>query len=149
MKRIYFLAIGIWLLLAVVANINGIARVYGYGRFMPELTAHQISCLTGGIAFAIVMYLFFRFTKAEFSRMDLFLIGSMWLAMTIAFEFLFGHYVIGHPWEKLLADYHLFQGRLWILILLWTWMGPLLMGSLASGDLSLLGIGIGKAAEVS
>ncbi|OYT42845.1 hypothetical protein B6U90_07685 [Thermoplasmatales archaeon ex4484_6] len=149
MKTIYLQALGIWLLFAVVANINGIIRNLGYGPFMPELTAHQLSCLTGAVAFGTVMFLFFRLTKAEFSRMDLFLIGSMWLAMTICFEFLFGHYVIGHSWDRLLADYNLLKGRLWVLILLWTWLGPLIMGSLASGDLSLLGAGANRVTEVS
>jgi len=39
-------------------------------------------------------------------------IGLVWLAMTVAFEFLFGDYVAGHSWDRLLHDYNLFAGRL-------------------------------------
>jgi hypothetical protein len=29
---------------------------------------------------------------------------------TVAFELTFGHYVMGHPWSRLLADYNLLAG---------------------------------------
>jgi hypothetical protein len=29
------------------------------------------------------------------------------------FEFLVGHYVMGHPWSRLLHDYNILAGRLW------------------------------------
>jgi hypothetical protein len=137
MKWIYLQALGIWVLLAVVAIINGSLRNYTYGKYLSDLTAHQLSCLTGFVLFALVYYIFFKFTKAEYSKLDFFLIGSMWIVMTILFEFVFGHYVIGHSWEKLFADCNIFKGRLWILILLWTWLGPLIIGSVIKGYLNI------------
>ena len=38
----------------------------------------------------------------------------LWLGMTLAFEFLFGHYIAGKSWSLLLADYNLAAGRLWV-----------------------------------
>jgi len=52
----------------------------------------------------------------------------MWTAMTVCFEFGFFHFVAGVPWEKLLADYNLFAGRLWVLVLLTTLGGPAMIG---------------------
>ena len=52
------------------------------------------------------------------------IVGVLWLALTVAFEFLFGHYIAGHPWARLLHDYNLIRGRLWILVLLWTALAP-------------------------
>jgi hypothetical protein len=46
-------------------------------------------------------------------------VGLIWLVMTVAFEFVFGHYVAGHSWERLLYDYDLPAGRLWSLVLAW------------------------------
>lgn len=43
--------------------------------------------------------------------------GSLARHETIAFEFLFGHYVDGASWQELLADYNLFAGRLWPIVL--------------------------------
>ena len=53
-------------------------------------------------------------------------IGGLWLIMTVLFEFIFGHYVMGHAWETLLRDYNLFKGRVWLLVLVWTAVAPYL-----------------------
>lgn len=50
--------------------------------------------------------------------------GILWLAMTVAFEFLFFHYVTGHSWSELLANYDLAAGRLWVLLLAWIAVAP-------------------------
>ena len=47
------------------------------------------------------------------------------VALTVAFEFLAGHYVFGNSWERLIADYDVFRGRIWILVLLMNLLAPL------------------------
>lgn len=42
----------------------------------------------------------------------------------MAFEFLFFHYVGGHAWEELLANYNIARGRLWPVVLLWVAVAP-------------------------
>jgi apolipoprotein N-acyltransferase len=44
--------------------------------------------------------------------------------MTVIFEFGFGHYVAGHSWSHLLADYNLLAGRVWFLFLIWIALLP-------------------------
>ena len=51
-------------------------------------------------------------------------LGVLWLVMTVTFEFSFGHWVAGHSWSRLLADYDLAAGRVWILFLLWITLLP-------------------------
>ena len=51
-------------------------------------------------------------------------VGFIWLVLTIAFEFLFGHYEAGASWETLTAEYNLLRGRLWPLVLLATFLAP-------------------------
>jgi hypothetical protein len=41
----------------------------------------------------------------------------LWLGLTLAFEFLVGHYAFGTSWNELLADYDILNGRLWLLVL--------------------------------
>jgi len=55
----------------------------------------------------------------------LFKLGVFWTMATMGFEFLFGHYVMGLAWESFWADYNIFQGRSWPLVLIVTWWGPL------------------------
>ena len=52
------------------------------------------------------------------------LIGFFWLTLTLCFEFLAGHYLFGAPREVLLADYNIFQGRIWIAVLLTLLLAP-------------------------
>ncbi|MEQ1759383.1 MAG: hypothetical protein ABL986_13765 [Vicinamibacterales bacterium] len=48
------------------------------------------------------------------------------VAMTMTFEFLGGHYLFKQPWERLLADYNLSAGRIWVVVLIATLLAPLL-----------------------
>ena len=48
----------------------------------------------------------------------------MWLALTVSFEFLGGHFLFGQPWQRLLADYDLLDGRVWVLVLVVTALAP-------------------------
>ena len=75
----------------------------------------------------IVIYFFIK--KSSITRMkELISIGLLWFFLTIAFEFIFGHYVMNHTWEKLFADYNFLKGRLWILVLLNNLIAPLVCG---------------------
>jgi hypothetical protein len=42
----------------------------------------------------------------------------------VAFEFLFFHFVGGHSWSELLANYNIFAGRVWVVVLLWVAAAP-------------------------
>lgn len=50
------------------------------------------------------------------------------IRVAIAVEFGFGQFVMGHSWSTLLHDYNVFAGRIWILVLLTTLLGPWLLG---------------------
>ena len=112
-----------WFVLLVAAMVNGALRDFTYGKHLPELLAHQLSCLSGIILFGVVFYQFVcRWPPA--SARQVLSIGLFWMSLTVAFEFLFFHYVAGHPWPELLANYDVTSGRLWPLILLWVAFGP-------------------------
>ena len=53
------------------------------------------------------------------------LLGIAWVALSVAFEFLAGHYVFGNSWERLFADYNVFRGRIWIMVLVANLFAPL------------------------
>jgi len=125
-----------WLVLAVIAIANGSLRQFVYGRYVSELAAHQISTLTGILLTGAAGWVMNLLWPIESVRQAL-TIGIAWLAMTIAFEFGFGHYVAGHSWSRLFADYDLFAGRLWPLFLVWIAAMPwvlLRFGSHATGQ---------------
>ena len=112
-----------WIGLVVIAIINGVLREKGYSHFINELAAHQISTVTGLIFFSVYVFSLTRIWRIGSSGQAL-AIGGIWLALTIAFEFIFGHYVMGHAWSRLIHDYNVLKGRLWVLVPVWTAIAP-------------------------
>lgn len=115
--RKIWLALFMWVWLAIIAIINGIIRNSLYKGSIGELAAHQVSSLSYLFLAFFSVYSFIRKTKGMYSKKESILLGLSWASMTIAFEFIFGHYVAGNSWEILLHDYNLFEGRLWVLVL--------------------------------
>lgn len=113
----------VWFLLAIVAITNGIVRQSTYGKAVSELAAHQISTITAILASGAVVWVAHRAWPIE-SATQAWSIGVCWLIMTVAFEFGFGHYVAGHSWARLLADYNITNGRVWSLFLVWVAVMP-------------------------
>jgi hypothetical protein len=52
-------------------------------------------------------------------------VGTLWLALTLTFEFVVGHYGFRKPWADLLADYDVRRGRIWVVVLVVTLLAPL------------------------
>jgi hypothetical protein len=123
---IYTLA---WFGLMIVAILNGTLRTFGFAKVMPELRAHQLSCFTGILFIGLAVWLLGK-KWAIGSKSEAILIGFIWLIMTILFEFGFGHFVMKHPWSRLLHDYRIDEGRLWILVLIWTAIVPFVVYSM-------------------
>lgn len=107
-----------WLPMVPIAIFNGAMRQGWYGHHMTELTAHRVSTVTGLVLLGSYIWLILRRWPPSGPAQAL-AIGLAGITLTLSFEFLFGHYVAGHSWARLLADYDLSAGRVWVLIPLW------------------------------
>lgn len=114
-----------WIPMVFVGIANGVLRETTYGKHVSELHAHQISTFTGILFFSLYIGTLTYFWPFQSSQQAL-LIGGIWLLLTIAFEFIFGHFIAGHSWSRLLSDYNLLAGRVWILVLIWIAIAPFL-----------------------
>jgi hypothetical protein len=123
--RIIFIYMVGWFGMVILSIVNGIIREKAYGQSMSELSAHQLSTLIAIIFFGLYIFTMTGIFKIQSAKQAL-VIGGIWLIMTIIFEFVFGHYVAGHSWSKLLSDYHILDGRVWILVLIWIFVAPYL-----------------------
>ena len=119
-----------WIALAVLMVINGIARE-GLLAGVDPLSAHQISSIAGVAIILLASLLLVPWIGADSTSRQLSL-GLAWVVWTVVFEFAFGHWVAGHSWHTLLADYDLSSGRLWSLVLFATAISPWLAGRLLS-----------------
>jgi hypothetical protein len=120
-----------WLILAAAGVANGVLREATYGRQVSNLAAHQLSTVTGIFLTGGVVWALNRFWPIR-SANEAWIIGVCWLLMTVIFEFGFGHYVAGHSWARLLADYNLAGGRVWPLFLAWITVLPYVTWRLAN-----------------
>ena len=118
--------IAAWFGLMILAIINGSIRHYLIEPKIIELRAHQISCFTGILLFWGFTLMVNKFYPIQ-SSTQAWTISVLWLIMTVIFEFGFGHYIMKNPWSKLLADYNLLKGRLWVLVLIYTTISPYLV----------------------
>ena len=132
---IFLYAFGVWVIFGILVIINGVIRNKVYATKIGEYPGHVVSTIIAICFIVVGTYLFLRFMKIDYSSVALLLIGGFWVILTVLFEFIFGHYVIGNPWQKLLADYNILKGRLWSLFLLAELISPLLIGLLLKGSM--------------
>ena len=125
MGTVILKALIVWFVMMVLAVLNGIVRNSLYEPYIGEQPAHVVSTITlcaliMALAWVTSPWIAPGTTRAAFG------VGLLWLSLTVAFEFLAGHYIFGHSWGKLLADYDLTPGRVWILVLVTTLLAPAL-----------------------
>jgi hypothetical protein len=113
----------IWCALLIVASINGGLREavlvprMGRGSAQAVSTLMLSACICG-LGWLTLSWIGPRTLKHAWT------IGIIWVSLTLAFEFLAGHYLFGRPWEELRADYDVRGGRIWVLVLVVTLLTP-------------------------
>jgi hypothetical protein len=126
-RTAYFLALATWFAFLITAMILGTAREALFTGRLGEYPAHVVGTLLFIVMVLLIMGNFVHRVGHLMRPHDLWLIGLMWMMMTVCFEFLFFHFVAGVPLETLLAEYNLLAGRLWLLVLLTLLCGPRLL----------------------
>jgi hypothetical protein len=114
----YTLALGLWLGMLVIAVSNGyLANAYVTPR-MGDYGTHVYKTLTFIPFIFVFAWLYAWQTRSDLWLTSALFVSCFWVGLTVLFEFVFGHYVLGNSWEVLLADYRIWQGRLWSLVLI-------------------------------
>lgn len=113
----------LWLPMVLIAVANGALREAWVRKHVGELPAHQISTAMLVLFFGAYIWTVIRLWPPA-SAGDALAIGLLWLGLTLAFEFLFGHFAAGHPWRRLLQDYNLLAGRVWAVVPIWVAVAP-------------------------
>ena len=114
----------VWFGLLVVAILNGALREATLVPRLGNEAAHAVSSITLSLAILIVVYLVIPWIRPA-TLHQAGAVGVGWLCLTLLFEFGFGHYLRGRPWQELLADYNVVRGRIWVLVLVTTALAPL------------------------
>jgi hypothetical protein len=115
-----------WLVFVVLAMLNGGLRQTLLVPRIGERAGHVVSTLLLSALVLAAAWPLLRWIRPATVR-DAWLIGALWLLLTVAFEFLAGHYLFGSPWGELAAAYDIWDGQIWILVLVTTLIAPVLV----------------------
>lgn len=106
-----------------VAILNGLVRDELLTPSMGGSWALAVSGLTLSCLVLIVAYLLIPFIGIV--RAGAYpLIGLLWAMLTLAFEYLFGHYVVGKTWHEIGQIFNLANGDLFIVVVIVTAFSP-------------------------
>lgn len=114
----------VWFTLMGAETVHGILRRVLLEPVVGDFRARQISVFTGSFVILAVVYLFVPWLRARSTR-SLFLIGLVWLALTLTFEVLLGRFM-QLSWERILSNYNLARGGLMPIGLLVLLFAPLI-----------------------
>ncbi|MEF3692534.1 MAG: hypothetical protein V3574_05780 [Candidatus Moraniibacteriota bacterium] len=131
MKSINLKIIAFWFALLGLALINATIRETTYKPLLePHIGfwAHQLSSLTGMGLFFGAIYFFIKKSRYKYSKRELLVMGSVWTAMTIAFEIFMNIFIRHLSLAEVLATYYFWRGETWIFVLLSILWAPLLVG---------------------
>jgi hypothetical protein len=122
-------ALAVWLVLPVIAVLNGALReaalVLILGRAAAEVAS--VAILLAAV-YAVVFLFLVR--QPPLDRVVLWTIGVCWGVLTVAFEVVFFGLAMGVPLEELLAAYNIAEGELWPLVVLGVVLAPPAVGAL-------------------
>jgi hypothetical protein len=119
--------LGLWVLLLVIAVLIGMLRE----NYLEPLVGTAAASPLGGVLVALTIFVATLIAVRALGVSTpgrAWLVGGLWLALTVAFQFLFGHFLLGQSWARLLAAYHPGHGSLWLLVVVTTLCAPFLAG---------------------
>lgn len=128
---LFFKASAIWIIIVLLAIGNGIFRESILVPAMGQNAALPISGISLSCIVFIVTYLAFPFFAKQ-NTQAYFLIGLQWVLMTLLFEFVFGHYVIGKPWPIIFQVFNIMKGDLFVIVLLTCLISPPIVAKIKS-----------------
>jgi len=116
-------ALAVWLGLCALAIANGTLRQFLLIPQWGAYAGHVLSSISLSLLILASTWLGIRWIGPT-TPAAAWGVGLTWLAATVAFEFLAGHYLFGNSWSKLLSDYDVLRGRIWAVVLLTTLVAP-------------------------
>ena len=125
-RHIFRIAVALWLLQLLAAVSLGALRQFLFTPILGDTAARA----AGSLALcAVIWAIAVRFVRRHPGPLSQRLgVGLLWCALTLAFEFLAGHYLFGAPWLTLLADWDMAAGHLWPLVPAMCPLAPVLAG---------------------
>lgn len=114
--------LGTWLLLAVLMPLNGALREFALKRVLDAPAAELLSAALGIAIILLVTGAVFRIAASTPDR-ALWQMSLLLVTLTIKYEIVVG-VLGGQTWSEMLANYAIWRGRPWPLVLLTLGLTP-------------------------
>lgn len=123
--------LGSWFTMCLLMIANGAVREAVFVGAMGRAAADIASATLGAAIILLGTRLLFRPLAGQATR-QLLRVSAWFVCLTVAFEFSFGHYVDKKSWDELFANYAIWNGRLWPVLLVLLALTPFIWGRWAS-----------------
>ena len=129
MPKVVIKSLAVWLLIFVAAVLNGVIR----DKLLTPLIGSSVSLPLSGIILSVLVLVITYLCVQFFGEVKIetyFFIGLFWVLLTLIFEYLFGHYIVGKPWQEINQVFNIFKGDLFIIVLIVSAVSPWLTAKL-------------------
>ncbi|MBL0035948.1 MAG: hypothetical protein IPP26_09305 [Flavobacteriales bacterium] len=116
-------AILIWFVLMVGAIANGAVRIKLIIPFTGEPIGHVISTALLCVLILVITWAMIGWI-GPLTDQQARGIGTVWLLLTLGFEFGAGALISHRTWPEMLADYNVLNGRVWVVVPIITFLAP-------------------------
>ena len=124
--RLFFNSLLVWVIIAIFAIVNGVFRENILAPVLGKTLALPISGLSLSIIIFVVTSLAFSLINGN-DKLTYILIGLQWVFLTLMFELVFGHFVVGKSWADIFAVFNIVKGDLFLVVLATSLVSPLLV----------------------
>lgn len=131
--RMWSGALGIWLLFAVAAPLNGglrdfvLSPLLGEGVALP-LSGLLLATIIGGLTYVLLSRI------GTIAVGDAWRIGGVWLVLTLGFEFGMGLLLLDQSFAEILEVFRVSEGNLYLLVLMTVAIAPRLTLALRKSE---------------
>lgn len=116
-------AIGIWLVILIMAIVNAAVRE----KLLLPAVGYEFALPASGLLLSVMIFLIAFISIPLFSSAgskEFIMVGVVWFALTLSFEFLFGYFVSGESWLEIVKVFDVRKGNLFLVALLVTLVAP-------------------------
>ena len=118
-----FKSVGIWALFVVIALLNATLREQLLSPMIGQWLALPLSGILLSALIFLMTLIMVPFLDVN-DALGFWLVGALWLLLTLVFEFCVDLYVVGKTWESLLEVFNVLEGDLFAMVLITTAVSP-------------------------
>ncbi len=117
--------LAIWLLIILAESVHGLVRQVTLVHLVGDFAARQVSVFTGSALIFLIAWFSIRWINPPDLKAS-FVIGLVWVLLTVVFEVGLGMMVFGYTSGRILEDYNVSNGGMMVFGLVLMFLSPVI-----------------------